>query len=556
MTDHICAILPTYNHHQVIAGIIDRLMIMGLKVFVIDDGSAGPARQALAEITARRTSVELHRLSANRGKGAAMAVGFKLAFEQGYTHALQIDADGQHDIDQVPNMLAQVAAHPDALISGVPVFDQSAPFNRRIGHWITTFWVWIETGSFSISDAMCGFRIYPLQPVCDLLDEVDIGSRMDFDIDIIVRLYWRRVPIIEMPVRVIYPMHNTSNFHVFYDNLRISATHTGLVFGMIRQVVGNLMPPKKNTSPPFHWAKLNERGSYWGISSLAFIYRHLGRQISLAIATIPIFFFYVTGYQQRQASHIFLARAYAMRRQMNRPGRMASFRHFMSFGGKMLDALGAWIGTLPVESVISDNPDRAAEIHGDPRGAILIVSHVGNNDVSRLRLALERRRMTILVHTHHAQNYAAFFSHIAPQTNVEIMQVTDIGPEAAIILETRIAAGDWIAISGDRTPVKSLQHTTGVPFLGSTALFPKGPYLLAHLLKCPVYLMFCLREGNHHKIYLEQFAEQIILPRKSRDSAITEYARRYAERLETYALKDPFQWYNFFDFWADSNEPN
>jgi predicted LPLAT superfamily acyltransferase len=90
-----------------------------------------------------------------------------------------------------------------------------------------------------------------------------------------------------------------------------------------------------------------------------------------------------------------------------------------------------------------------------------------------------------------------------------------------------------------------------VPFLGTPAAFSHGPYVLAHLLGCPVYLLFCLRRQGHHELVLERFAESIRLPREGREASLAGHAERYAARLAHFAQRFPFQWYNFFDFWAD-----
>src|SRR6202035_3550777 len=131
-----------------------------------------------------------------------------------------------------------------------------------------------------------------------------------------------------------------------------------------------------------------------------------------------------------------------------------------------------------------------------------------------------------------------------------LLQVTEIGPDAGILLQQRIARGEWVAIAGDRTPVGGGGRISRVPFLGAQAAFSNGPYILAHLLGCPVYLLFCLREKDIYRLHFEAFAARIALPRTGRDAALTGYAERYAARLAYFAERAPFQWYNFFDFWA------
>ena len=117
------------------------------------------------------------------------------------------------------------------------------------------------------------------------------------------------------------------------------------------------------------------------------------------------------------------------------------------------------------------------------------------------------------------------------------------------VLKEAIERGDWVAIAGDRTPVRGDERISIASFLGHDAPFPQGPYILAHLLECPVYLMFCIRQNGVYRLYFEMFAERIKLPRRDKQAAIGEWAARYAKRLESFCLIDPFQWYNFYDFW-------
>ncbi len=232
----LCAVVPSHNHWTAIGQVLAGLRLQGLPVFVIDDGSAEPARTALAGLQTPDNAVVVHRLAVNQGKGGAVIAGLHLAWEAGYTHAVQVDADGQHDLAALPVLLATAAHHPDALIAGRPVYDESIPLGRKIGRWMTHFWVWVETLSGRISDSMCGFRVYPLAATRSLLAEEEVGRRMDFDIEIMVRLFWRGTSVIQVPVKVIYPPENMSNFDLLRDNWRISKMHTRLVCTMLRRL--------------------------------------------------------------------------------------------------------------------------------------------------------------------------------------------------------------------------------------------------------------------------------------------------------------------------------
>src|SRR5204863_7835726 len=137
--------------------------------------------------------------------------------------ALRLDADGQHRPSDVPRLLAAARAQPDALVSGQPIYDESVPRSRRYGRYVTHVWVWINTLSFAIKDSMCGLRVYPLTAVCALWRKARIGRRMDFDVEIMVRSAWAGIPIISVPTQVSYPSDGISHFHLWRDNLAISA---------------------------------------------------------------------------------------------------------------------------------------------------------------------------------------------------------------------------------------------------------------------------------------------------------------------------------------------
>lgn len=225
-------VLPVYNHAAGALATVARIRADGWPCVVVDDGSrAGDA--ALLDGLRADAAVTLLRLSPNQGKGAAVMAGLREAARQGRTHALQIDADGQHDAGEVGAFLAAAQAQPDAVICGVPRYDRSVPTGRRVGRWITHVWVWVHTLSFEIVDSMCGLRVYPLRETIAQLDEHAPGRRMDFDTDLLVRLHWRGVAVLNRPTPVTYPPGGVSHFRLWRDNWLISRMHTRLFFGML-----------------------------------------------------------------------------------------------------------------------------------------------------------------------------------------------------------------------------------------------------------------------------------------------------------------------------------
>ncbi len=240
------AVIPVYNHGEAIGGVVARVRDSGLRCVLIDDGS-DPSCAAVLDVLARSPGVTLVRLPRNQGKGGAMMAGLRAAAAAGWTHALQIDADGQHDAGDIPVFLARAAQSPAAVICGRPVYDDSVPAIRFYGRYASHTWVWICSLSFAIHDSMCGFRVYPLASVVPLLDSERLGRRMDFDAEVLVRLHWRGVEMVNLPTRVTYPRGGVSHFRYGFDNLLIVAMFVRLFAGMLRR------------SPLLLWRKLVPR---------------------------------------------------------------------------------------------------------------------------------------------------------------------------------------------------------------------------------------------------------------------------------------------------------
>ena len=220
-----CAVIPTYDNPTTLRAVVEAVRVH-LPVIVVDDGSGSEGR-ALVDALGREGLAHVHHRARNGGKGAAVTTGFELARELGYTHALQVDADGQHELRDLPGFLAASRERPDALILGAPIYDASAPKGRLIGRQITRFWTNIETFGRVIDDPMCGFRVYPVAPACSIAPRC--GPRMDFDIEVAVRLVWAGLPVVNLPTRVRYPEGGVSHFHMVRDNARISWMHSKLV---------------------------------------------------------------------------------------------------------------------------------------------------------------------------------------------------------------------------------------------------------------------------------------------------------------------------------------
>jgi glycosyltransferase involved in cell wall biosynthesis len=231
-----CLLVPVYNHGDTLAAVLESLAGFGLPCVVVDDGSDAATRAAIDALPARFPWVSVERFPENRGRGAALRHGYATAASRGFSHAVQVDADGQHCAADVPCLFAAARAQPGALVLGQPVFDGSAPRARRYGRELSRFWVNVETLSRAIGDPLCGFRGIPLEPVLRLLARSPLGDRMDFDPELAVRWVWEGGRIVHVPTRVVYPRGGRSHFRMVGDNVRITAMHTRLVAGMLARV--------------------------------------------------------------------------------------------------------------------------------------------------------------------------------------------------------------------------------------------------------------------------------------------------------------------------------
>lgn len=229
-----CALVPVYNHHHCLAQTLANIHRYGLVVLMVDDGSDATCKEVMQQLAdANPQQVHLITCSVNGGKGAAIKTGLQVAARLGFSHALQIDADGQHNSQDIPRFLAAAEQHPGTLIAGMPEYDDSVPKGRLYGRYLTHVWVWINTLSLAIRDSMCGFRVYPVARSCALIAAVPMGDRMDFDTEFMVRWHWRHWPLQQLSTRVIYPQDGVSHFRVWRDNKLISWMHTRLFFGML-----------------------------------------------------------------------------------------------------------------------------------------------------------------------------------------------------------------------------------------------------------------------------------------------------------------------------------
>ena len=547
-----CVLIPCYNHGAMMSGVLDRLQPFNLPCIVVDDGSDKATQDQLARLAAEYGNLTLIRLPVNAGKGAAVISGIQAAADAGFSHAVQVDADGQHAIEDIPRLLALAKEHPAALISGQPIYDDSVPRSRLYGRWVTHIWVWIETLSLQLKDSMCGFRVYPVAPTRQLAQRVTLGKRMDFDTEVMVRLYWQGNPSYFIPTRVIYPQDGLSHFDALKDNLRISLMHTRLFFGMLPRIPALLF--RRSST---HWAQQQEVKGLWGMRLMLLVWRLLGHKAFSLLLYPVVGVYWLTTSTARKASQSWIrrVRAQLIARRMPVPSNLTSYQHFLRFGSAMLDKIASWRGELHVGRDVVFAPGAEETLNvSDPRGKLLLASHLGDVEACRALAQLQgSKTINALVFSDNAQRFKQIMEEMAPQAGLNLLPVNDIGPDTAILLKEKLDRGEWIAIVGDRIAVTTQRggewRVCWSRFMGQVAPFPQGPFILASILRCPVDLIFALRQQEKLRIHCEPFADPLLLPRATRQQALQNTVDRYAERLEHYALQSPLDWFNFFDFW-------
>ncbi|WP_082971882.1 LpxL/LpxP family acyltransferase [Rheinheimera sp. SA_1] len=303
-----------------------------------------------------------------------------------------------------------------------------------------------------------------------------------------------------------------------------------------------------------HWAQQQESGSYLGIRVLLLCYR-LGGKFLILLALTPVLWYFVcTNQRARSASLDFLQKVHQFSGHVSpfakMPGWLDAFRHFRCFALEALAKIDGWLGRIKPEQIQQQGPVHFADLIAEGRGGVLIGSHLGNQELCRaMATGKYQTKIHVLVFTRHAAAFNKALHQTNPQVEVNLIQVDTIDPMLVMQLKQYVEQNEFVVIVGDRISVSAPDKVLYAPFLGQDAPFAIGPWVLASVLECPVHLLFCVRQGQGYQLTLEFVAEQVVLPRKSRQQALQLYITEYAKVLERYALRYPLQWFNFYNFW-------
>lgn len=310
-------------------------------------------------------------------------------------------------------------------------------------------------------------------------------------------------------------------------------------------------PNSRPATNPTHWADLSEAGGLLGMRFLFACFKLGGRPLFKLVLAPVILYFFLFRRQARTASLVYL-------RRVQRAGALPanssllwlSARHFWSFGNALVDKLAVWMGQIPREQVQMHDDELIFSLRAKKQGCVLILSHLGNFEICRcLSVRHPGIRLTVLMHTKHAQKFNRLMQEEVSASQLDILQVTEITPATAMLLSERIGQGEFVAIAGDRVAINNPENSLIVDFLGDKAALPLGPFTLASILRAPLISLFCMREGAGFGIYFKQLGDAEPVPRRQRQAHLQQLAQAYAAELETHCRRQPLQWFNFFDFW-------
>ena len=296
---------------------------------------------------------------------------------------------------------------------------------------------------------------------------------------------------------------------------------------------------------------MGEAGFVSGMKILFTIYRWFGRW-PFRIALYPVLAWYVlTRPVARRASREYLGKLYAYSAgKTPAPNMLNVLRHFGAFAETLLDKLLVWSAPERMGLVNMEGSVIVREMMARGQGGVIMVSHIGNFELCR---AMAKRRnkgmkLNIFVHTRHAERFNRLLRELAPDSQLDLIQVTDFSPATAVMLSEKVARGEFIIIAGDRVPVTQ-GPVLNVSFLGAEAPMPFGPYLIASMLHCPLLALIAHRDQQGTHVHVRELAAEVRLPRGKREIAAQALAQQFADELAQACCATPLQWFNFFPFW-------
>lgn len=292
------------------------------------------------------------------------------------------------------------------------------------------------------------------------------------------------------------------------------------------------------------WLDRRERGTILGIRAAFRFATLLGRP-----ATKPLIAFLALWYRIFDRKSVRNSRDWLRRVTGKEPGFWDVYRHLQTFAQTTLDKV--FLMTDRTKGLVFTRTGNhlLAEQRATGRGAVLIGAHLGSYEAMRAGGDSDDFPIRILGYFKNAKMINSLLAELNPRQAAQVIHIGDDPIGVVAKVQESIDRGEFIAVLGDRTGLND--RAVAATFFGDQASFATGPFLLASILKCPVYLVFGLyRAPNRYELHCERFTDRLDIPRRDREGALRAWIQRFAERVEHHARQAPLNWFNFFDFWA------
>ncbi|MEZ4317060.1 MAG: glycosyltransferase [Myxococcota bacterium] len=528
----ILTVIPTKDNAGTIAAVVTGCLRHTSDVLMVDDGSSDGSGDL-----ARQAGAIVVRHERNRGKGAALETALDWASEHGFSHIVAIDADAQHEPDDLPSFYGAIRRQPAAVLAGVR--DMSvAPKGAVYARANSNFWVWVETGQ-RMGDTQCGYRAYPVGPIRELCL---VPSRYQWEVEVLVRSVWAGIPVIDHPCRVFYPPadERVSSYRKFVDTARISWLNAHLIAERI------LWPPR--WFPGRRAWQGGHRGFDAGWRLYLWILRTLGPgPVRIALVPLVTFYWVFLGAQRPGLQH-YLRRRFP---DSTAPQRAwYALRLLLEFAWSLVDRFHVLLnGAESLDIDRSAVPGLQEKLYGEHagRGVVLVSGHLGNADMGGSLLRGADRNVHLLLYQAPNDPYFTLLRDVMGERAPKIIAINDGAQLASLGALRALEAGDAVAAKGDRIVDGRIARCD---FLGAPIAVPTGPFLLAALSGAPVVFIGCFRTGSGQYRF-EAVGPKILefRSRKTREEDLARWAQEWVDVMADWTERYPLQWFNFFDPW-------
>lgn len=308
------------------------------------------------------------------------------------------------------------------------------------------------------------------------------------------------------------------------------------------------------------WSTIPERGRWVPLRLLVAVIRWIGYPAAIAAVWAGALYYALTHSVARTSSREYLRHLSRTARSKGvavpDPVFSSVVRHFAEFGHAIVDKMYAWSGMLSVDDFEFVGREAFRQMYATGQGAVVFSAHFGNVEVARALLeSLADVKINVLMFTKNSQVFNRFLRDLNPSSTLRIVPLERLGVDTVLDLQERVARGECIALMADRISAGAEERRVNSSFLGEAAGFPEGPFILASLLECPVYTIWCTRQApQRYLVRIRPFADRIVLARKNRQRDLQIWIEKYVHELENECLRAPLQWFNFFPYWKNYGE--